>query len=78
MLRDRKPRESPPGLYRRLIALRKAHPGLTSPDFHPRYWDGDWHQRDADLFGIDVARHLAGYHRWARPPTAGGRDCPSS
>src|SRR4051812_39895565 len=52
------------GLYRRLIDLRKMHPGLTSPDFHPRFWDGSWHQRDADGFGIDTARQLVVYHRW--------------
>lgn len=51
-------------LYRRLIDIRKKHPGLTSPNFHPRSWDESWSLPNADGFGIDVGRQVVVYHRW--------------
>jgi pullulanase len=51
-------------LYRRLIDIREKHPGLTSPEFHPRFWDESHTQVDSDGFGIDVARQVVVYHRW--------------
>lgn len=58
-------------LYRRLIDIRRNHPGLTSPNFHPRGWDGSWTRRDGDGFGIDVGQQVVVYHRWG--PAADGR-----
>jgi pullulanase/glycogen debranching enzyme len=58
-------------LYRRLIAMRRGHPGLTSPNFHPRYWDESRAQLDGDGFGIDESRQVVVYHRWGS--TADGR-----
>jgi hypothetical protein len=51
-------------LYRRLIEMRRGHPGLTSPNFHPRFWDESQVQLDGDGFGIDEARQVVVYHRW--------------
>ena len=50
-------------LFRRLIAIRHQHQGLTSPNFHPRGWDGSG-QRNSDGFGIDVEQQVIVYHRW--------------
>src|SRR5207249_4716962 len=33
-------------IYRRMIQIRKQHPGLRSLNFYPRYWDERWTQRD--------------------------------
>ena len=51
-------------LYRRLIEIRRNHPGLTSPDFHPRFWDVSRTQLDGDGFGIDESRQVVVFHRW--------------
>jgi hypothetical protein len=51
-------------LYRRLIRIRREHPGLTSPNFHPRGWDESHTQLDSDGLGIDQARQLVVYLRW--------------
>lgn len=51
-------------LYRRLIDIRKKHQGLTSPNFHPRFWDESWTLPKQDGFGIDVGRQVVVYHRW--------------
>ena len=51
-------------LYRRLVALRKTHPGLTSPNFHPRFWDESHTQPDGDGFGINQAQQTVVFHRW--------------
>jgi pullulanase len=51
-------------LYRKLIALRRDHPGLTSLHFHPSGWsEADTHP-DADGFGIDRDRQTVVLHRW--------------
>jgi len=57
-------------LYRRIIRLRTNHPGLTSPNFHPRGWDESRNQLDQDGFGIDEARQLVVYHRWGNAADA--------
>ncbi len=51
-------------LYHKLVALRRSHPGLTSPNFYPGFWDESRSQLDGDGFGIDVDRQLVVYHRW--------------
>ena len=51
-------------LYHKLIDIRRKHPGLTSPDFHPRFWDESWTKRDNFGFGIDVEHQVVVYHRW--------------
>jgi hypothetical protein len=58
-------------LYKKLIDIRKKHPGLTSPDFHPRGWQDSWTKRDGDGFGIDVFNQVVVYHRWGT--IAGGK-----
>jgi pullulanase len=52
------------GLYRALIEMRRNHSGLTSPDFHPRFWDESRPQLDGDGFGIDESLQVVVYHRW--------------
>ncbi len=51
-------------LYRQLIGLRRSHPGLTSPNFHPRGWNESNTQPDADGFGINQAQQTVVFHRW--------------
>lgn len=58
-------------LYRQLIQLRRAHPGLMSSNFHPRGWDESNTRPDADGFGIDQAKQIVVFHRWG--DTAAGR-----
>ena len=53
------------GLYKKLIRMRKDHPGLRSPNFHPPTWD-DGRQTLKDGFGVDVARQVVVYHRWGQ------------
>lgn len=53
-------------LHRRLIRLRREHPGLTSAHFHPRAVAADAQQFDRDGYGIDAARQLLIMHRWGR------------
>ena len=58
-------------LYRRLIALRRGHAGLRSPNFHPRFWDEAGTRPDPDGFGINQAQQTVVYHRWG--PADDGR-----
>ncbi|KAK5674495.1 hypothetical protein LTS10_012883 [Elasticomyces elasticus] len=51
--------------YKRLLALRNAHPALRSRNFHPSKWDGGMTQLDNNGFGVDVTRMLVIYHRWS-------------
>ncbi len=51
-------------LYRRLIALRQAYPGLRSRNFYPDYWEEWQTQFNAAGFGVDSGRQLLIYHRW--------------
>jgi pullulanase/glycogen debranching enzyme len=62
--RDDGPGQASFDLYRRLIEIRRSHPGLTSPHFHPQFWDESCTQLDRDGFGIDESRQLVVYHRW--------------
>jgi glycosidase len=50
--------------YQRLIRIRREHAGLTSPNFHPPFWDESRNELDADGFGIDEQRQIVVYHRW--------------
>lgn len=52
-------------LYRKLIQIRRAHPALCSANFHPRGWLAERETLDSDGFGVDAARGIAVYHRWA-------------
>jgi pullulanase/glycogen debranching enzyme len=58
-------------LYQRLIALRRSHAGLRSPNFHPRFWNEANTQPDADGFGINQAQQTVVFHRWG--PAEDGR-----
>jgi pullulanase len=50
--------------YVRMIKIRKEHPGLRSPNFHPQKWDDGWMFPDPDGFGIDRNQNIVIYHRW--------------
>jgi 1,4-alpha-glucan branching enzyme len=51
-------------LYKRLIALRKTHPGLRSNNFYPTRW-ATWQTRfNPEGYGVDVAKQVVIYHRW--------------
>jgi hypothetical protein len=52
------------GLYRQLVEIRRSNAGLTSRNFHPRFWDESHTQLDGDGFGIDESRQVVVYHRW--------------
>jgi hypothetical protein len=58
-------------LYGRLIALRRNHAGLTSPNFHPRFWDEANTRPDSDGFGLNQAAQTVVFHRWG--PADDGR-----
>jgi glycosidase len=60
-------------LYGKLVAMRKAHPALRGPDFHPRFWNDGEALRRPDLFGVDVGQGLAVYHRWGPAADGSGR-----
>ena len=52
------------GLYRKLMDIREAHPGLRASQFHPRGWDEAWTLPDPDGYGIDRGQNTVVYHRW--------------
>jgi len=60
-------------LYAKLIALRKAHPALRGPNFHPRFWDDSEELRRPDLFGVDAGQGIVVYHRWGDAADGSGR-----
>jgi pullulanase len=57
-------------IYAQLMALRRDHPGLLSPNFYPDTYDQQWQSLSPDGYGIDVGRQLVIYHRWGND--AGG------
>lgn len=57
------------GLYRRLVALRLAHPVLRSPNFYPAVYDQQWTQFNDQGYGVDTFRGLIIYHRWGTDGT---------
>jgi pullulanase len=50
--------------YAFLMALRRGHAGLRTPNFYPDYYDEQWTALSPDGYGLDVARQIAIYHRW--------------
>jgi hypothetical protein len=58
------PGQAMSGLYKQLLALRNTHPGLTSPNFHPRFWNESNTQPDQNGFGINQAQQTVVFHRW--------------
>ncbi len=58
-------------LYRRLIHLRREHPGLRSSNFYPDTYDERETSFRADGFGVDVSKGIVIYHRWG--PADDGR-----
>ncbi|HEX8499767.1 MAG TPA: alpha-amylase family glycosyl hydrolase [Pyrinomonadaceae bacterium] len=50
--------------YRRMMEIRREHPGLRSANFYPSGWDESRTRPDPHGFGIDRARNLVVYHRW--------------
>jgi hypothetical protein len=53
-------------LYRKLIAIRGAHRGLSAPHFYPGGWHDDGTLPDPHGFGIDRGRNVIVYHRWTQ------------
>jgi 1,4-alpha-glucan branching enzyme len=54
------------GVYAKLIAIRKAHPGLRSNDIYPSGWETWQTQFNSAGYGLDAERQLVIYHRWGR------------
>ncbi|HEX9942696.1 MAG TPA: alpha-amylase family glycosyl hydrolase [Thermoanaerobaculia bacterium] len=52
------------GLYKKLIAIRKAHPALRTANFYPEPYDERWIAFNAQGYGVDTNRGIAIYHRW--------------
>jgi 1,4-alpha-glucan branching enzyme len=58
-------------LYRKLIAIRKAHPALRSDNVYPAGWQ-DWqHQFNPEGYGVDTEKGVVLFHRWG-PADDGG------
>lgn len=53
-------------LYRKLIAIRRAHPALRSPNFYPDPYDERRVRFDVEGYGVDEERDVAIYHRWGQ------------
>lgn len=55
-------------LHRRLATIRHDHPALRSPFIYPGEWE-TWRTGFNEVgVGVDVARQLIIYHRWAQVP----------
>lgn len=52
-------------LYAKLIALRRTHPALCSNNFYPDRWETWQSQFNPAGYGVDVAKQVVIYHRWA-------------
>jgi 1,4-alpha-glucan branching enzyme len=61
-------------VYRTLARLRRDHPGLRSPHMYPPVWDEWQTQLNPVGVGVDVARQVAVYHRWAMLPGGGAEN----
>jgi 1,4-alpha-glucan branching enzyme len=56
-------------LYRKLIELRKAHPGLRSDNIYPDNWE-TWQTKFNPVgYGIDVDKQVLIFHRWGNDTT---------
>ena len=56
-------------LYRKLIELRKAHPGLRSDNIYPDNWE-TWQTKFNPVgYGIDVDKQVLIFHRWGNGTT---------
>jgi 1,4-alpha-glucan branching enzyme len=62
------------GLFRKLIALRLAHPALRSDNFYPDNWQPWQTQPDPQGYGVDVAKGILIYHRWGSGPSGQGTE----
>ncbi|QMU30517.1 alpha-amylase family glycosyl hydrolase [Adhaeribacter radiodurans] len=51
-------------LYKKLIKIRKDHPGLTSLNFYPNNWEDGWALPNPQGFGIHRDKNVVVYHRW--------------
>jgi 1,4-alpha-glucan branching enzyme len=56
-------------LYGTLARLRLEHPALRSPHMYPDAWEEWQTQLSPTGVGVDLARQIAIYHRWAPLPT---------
>jgi glycosidase len=59
------------GLYQRMLAVRKEHAGLLSPNFYPNNYDYSWTHFSPDGYGIDVDKQVVIYHRWGNAADGG-------
>jgi glycosidase len=51
-------------LYKKLIAIRRAHPALQGQNFHPDPYDERATELDGDGYGVSETRDVAVFHRW--------------
>lgn len=52
-------------LYRRLIAIRKAHPALRSSSFYPESYEPAF---NPEGYGVNLDKDVVIYHRWGSAP----------
>lgn len=53
-------------LVQALIFIRRDHPALRSPNFHPANWDTGMQKPDSNGYGVDVDKDTVIYHRWGQ------------
>ena len=51
-------------LHKRLIQIRKAHPGLRSHNFYPRHYDEKMTAFNDQGYGVDESMDIVIFHRW--------------
>jgi hypothetical protein len=51
-------------LYKKLTAIRKAHPALRSQNFYPEPYDEGSRTFDSQGYGINELKDVAIFHRW--------------
>lgn len=53
-------------LVQTLIHIRRDHPALRSPNFHPWNWESWMQKPDSNGYGVDVDKDTVVYHRWGQ------------
>ena len=61
---DDSPGEALMRLYKKLIKIRKDHPGLQSSSFYPDFYDERQTRFNPEGYGVDTERNIIIYHRW--------------
>jgi pullulanase/glycogen debranching enzyme len=50
--------------YKKLIKIRKDHPGLSSSYFEPEKWDENCSGLNSEGYGVSVKENIVVFHRW--------------